>query len=263
MNALTKRFIFCFCGGASGAALSLQFASESSVLIIAAIMSAVGWVMADIDAFVVGLKGFINIQTQKFLDVWNERVHGKNAIPYHAVTLLLVSYVCGFALLQAGFILEFSSPLLFEDTVRDSFGQKMKVLVSLILSVFVTVGFLSVCFESGKSLWNNDRKALWQVAGWINPIRWIPVFISVMIELTYVIFWKSLVQELFIGFLRFIHTQERLVYAFCFTLGTLGGFWVGKHLGIPAGAFAGGIVSFAIAWLDWKFLSVRLGWRTA
>jgi hypothetical protein len=67
--------------------------------------------------------------------------------------------------------------------------------------------------------------------------------------------------------IRLVHSDERAVYAICFTAGTIAGFIAGRslelpHLGRLTATLVGALTGFGLAWLDWKILSLRLGWRT-
>jgi hypothetical protein len=247
MNTLHKRFVFCGCAGISGAMLSLQFASSAlGVALIAALMGVIGWIAADAAAFVACVREFASNRLKEPLIT----AHGVKAT-------LLVIYGCGLVLIQSLGLLYVlaevflsgveSYPVLSVARVAH-FGAFAGIMIILCVATF------AACSPILKRTGEHDIDRLWKAVGYANPLRWMPLFLvgllQLLLELT-----TSLTKEL--------HTSERAVYAVCSTLGTLGGYWVGKHFGLPAGAVAGGIIGLGIAWLDWKLLSVKFGWRQA
>jgi len=276
MTTIQKRFVFCACGGAIGAVLAFQF--QSLWWLITALSGLTGWIMADAEGFFGACRVTCKKASQQ---IWSsvigfgkqlgEDTQSRRPV-FWRFTRLVFFYVASVTIQMffSFFVFLLAFAIIFNFAPDDKFYlEPITELVHLVItSVLIgltcaTILTVVITVEISKrlslqELFNGCRLTREGLRD-INPLVWIPKVITITI--------RFLTKHL-LNLLRLAHSDERTVCAICFAGGTVLGFIAGRSAGLSqaSGLVAlavGALSGFGIAWLDWKILSLRLGWRTA
>lgn len=279
MTNIQKRFVFCTCGAAIGATLAFQF--QTLWFLITVVSGLVGWISADYAGFVASLrkvsasaKSEISIFMRKYLtSARPAEARDIQAMKYKLYFLSFASFCfTTFQILIVLITAYFGVYLVLLPQLLGTLNQNLflspltipleALEFSLLFSVVIGLGgamLTSMLFQtSGKIKLEEEVTETQAFLGYTNPFFWLPWLILFLIK-----FLARHTEHL----VRLAHSDERSVYAICFAGGTVAGFIAGRqfeisHVGGLVAMSVGALVGFSLAWLDWKVLSIKLGWRT-
>ena len=284
MTNIQKRFIFCTCGSAIGAVLAFQF--HTIWWLIAGLSGLTGWIVADLSGFIASCLKVLTLAKAEIKAVIQRKQPqaGETAesiekaflrrklcsLVFVSSAFAIIEFTVFSIILVTGFCIIVAIPPSLSEIGQEFFLRPFKALLYLtgfaaelgcacgiIISILMILTSPTNYGMSTERLRNDimDTKILLKE---LNPFSWIPRFILLTIS-----FAARHLENL----IQLAHSDERTVSAVCFTAGTVSGFIAGRsfelqYVGGLIAMLVGALSGFLLAWLDWKILSLKLGWRT-